>query len=940
MSLRKDKVQLDVEINGKKAGTTYGELKNQARQLNKELDNLVPGTADFMKKTEELRLVNQRLAEVRNQTRGVGQAMDEARAKTGLFSKAFSIGAGFIAAQTGISSFFSLLKDSFTKYADSAKIVAQQEAVLTSTNQAAGRSIEELRNQAKELGKVTLFSGGQIAEAQNFLLTFTKISGEMYDKAIPAILDYATAFKIDLKTASVQVGKALNDPLKGLTSLSRAGVQFTKEQKEMISTMVASGNTAGAQAVILKELGVQFGNSAKAAADAGLGPYEMFIKQLNAIKKSLGEVLFKGFELVKPALNIFLKLFEKGIAILIGFVVALAKVPEFIKENKIAIGALIVALVTFNAQAIIAQANILRLAVIQKAQTIGTYALAVAQRVLNAAMNANPIGLIVGAIALLISGIALAYKNSEKFRAVLQGLGNVAKEFFKIFMEGFKAFGEGWDLIKAGKIGEGMKKFGEGLKKLNPVSAALTEGKRLGDAFNKGYTDSLAKSKADKEAEAFQKKAAAAAKSKPTTGNYTTEDIYNEDIVDPKTGKKTKSSKSDKNTTSGAPGIMDAILLQNAALKKAYQDRIEEAQKAAITQEQALMTELEQLKVFGLQESELYKQKEDALNKVRKEAAEKAQAEKLKVIQDALAAELGEAEKQFLQKMINEDQYNALILQKKEEALNKELELMKASGEAETAEYKAKELELTKIKAEGTKQREDAEKRYAEMYSQLQQQQMDILNDTFQLAIDLLGRDEKARKKNANAIKAFQVAQITINTASEISGIWKNANTNALNAIIPGWGQVWAGIQTGLAVGRAAVQISKVNSTQFWGGGYTGDGEKTEVAGTVHRGEYVFTKEEVEMLGGPRSMKYLKERLLRGYAQGGLATGVRTDPVGLKNVPIQSGGGADMSETNKKLDRLIDLFSKMPTAIRGIWVLSELEAKQEQYKRTLAEASI
>src|SRR5690606_8037060 len=53
---------------------------------------------------------------------------------------------------------------------------------------------------------------------------------------------------------------------------------------------------------------------------------------------------------------------------------------------------------------------------------VATMAWAVVQSVLNAAMAANPIGLIVIAIAALVAGIVYAYKNFEGFRNVVDGV--------------------------------------------------------------------------------------------------------------------------------------------------------------------------------------------------------------------------------------------------------------------------------------------------------------------------------------------------------------------------------------------------------------------------------------------------------------------------------------------------------------------------------------
>src|SRR6185295_7300572 len=70
----------------------------------------------------------------------------------------------------------------------------------------------------------------------------------------------------DAKTSSLQLGKALNDPIKGVTALSRAGVSFTQQQKDQIKALVESGNLLGAQKIILKEVGTEFGGAAAAAA--------------------------------------------------------------------------------------------------------------------------------------------------------------------------------------------------------------------------------------------------------------------------------------------------------------------------------------------------------------------------------------------------------------------------------------------------------------------------------------------------------------------------------------------------------------------------------------------------------------------------------------------------------------------------------------------------
>jgi len=96
---------------------------------------------------------------------------------------------------------------------------------------------------------------------------------------------------MDLDSAAMQVGKALNDPVAGLAALSRSGVQFTAEQEAMIKAMVEAGNVAGAQEVMMKELNTQFGGSAAAAVDTYAGQQAVLQEKFAGIQQTLGEAL-------------------------------------------------------------------------------------------------------------------------------------------------------------------------------------------------------------------------------------------------------------------------------------------------------------------------------------------------------------------------------------------------------------------------------------------------------------------------------------------------------------------------------------------------------------------------------------------------------------------------------------------------------------------------
>lgn len=178
-------------------------------------------------------------------------------------SKSFS-GMGRIVAALGIGVAFKKMVENTARQEQA---IAQLNNTLESTELAAGKASEELINTAASLQKITTYGDEAIIEMQSLLLTFKDIKGDNFDRTTVAVLDMATAMKIDLKSASIQLGKALNDPARNLSALTRSGIQFTAAQTDMIKAMQASGNVAGAQTIILKELESQFGGSAEAARD-------------------------------------------------------------------------------------------------------------------------------------------------------------------------------------------------------------------------------------------------------------------------------------------------------------------------------------------------------------------------------------------------------------------------------------------------------------------------------------------------------------------------------------------------------------------------------------------------------------------------------------------------------------------------------------------------
>jgi phage-related protein len=96
---------------------------------------------------------------------------------------------------------------------------------------------------------------------------------------------------MDLQSAAVMAGKALNDPVAGISAMSRAGIQFTEDQKATIKALAEGGDMAGAQAIILKELETQFGGTAETMAQTSKGQMTQAMNTLGDAMEVVGGII-------------------------------------------------------------------------------------------------------------------------------------------------------------------------------------------------------------------------------------------------------------------------------------------------------------------------------------------------------------------------------------------------------------------------------------------------------------------------------------------------------------------------------------------------------------------------------------------------------------------------------------------------------------------------
>lgn len=372
------------------------------------------------------------------------RALGRLEKRAGAVSK--KVRAGMLLGAAAVAAGITLiLKTGFSEIAESQKTMAQTRAVLKSTGAVANVSAKQIGNMATALSLKTGIDDESIQSGQNLLLTFTKIRNEtgrgnkIFNQATQAALDMSVALGTDMTSASMLVGKALNDPVKGMAALGRAGVQFTAGQKKTIKALVASGRTMDAQKLILAELKTQTGGSAAAFGKTLPGKiakakvaFEEMSGQLTAtflpaITKGITKATAFATSVQKWAASKEGKqtIAELG-AVFAKLGTAVKKAGEFLLEHRKAVAGVLVVMASLDLAVKAVKGAMVAYGVITKVIAVATRAWAIATNLmqlgmwaLNVAMTANPIGMLVVGIGLATAAFVLLYKNSETFRTAI-----------------------------------------------------------------------------------------------------------------------------------------------------------------------------------------------------------------------------------------------------------------------------------------------------------------------------------------------------------------------------------------------------------------------------------------------------------------------------------------------------------------------------------------
>lgn len=309
-----------------------------------------------------------------------------------------------------------VLQDAVGEAREAQKVGAVTEQIIKSTGSSANVTADEVGNLATAISNKSGVDDEAIQSGANLLLTFKNVANQagdganVFDRATQAAADLSAAGFGSMDGAARQLGKALNDPVAGISALARSGVTFTDQQKEQIATLVESGNVLDAQKIILAEVESQVGGTAAASATAG----EKMSVAWGNFKETLGTALLPVLDTAQGALTGLLGFVSENTAVIYIAAGAVAVLSAAMVANSIATGVQAAG----GVAAYIAQMGIVR----------GATAIATAAQWLwNAALSANPIGLVVIAIAALIAIVVLLVKNWDTVKAA----GAAAWEWIK-----------------------------------------------------------------------------------------------------------------------------------------------------------------------------------------------------------------------------------------------------------------------------------------------------------------------------------------------------------------------------------------------------------------------------------------------------------------------------------------------------------------------------
>jgi hypothetical protein len=358
-----------------------------------------------------------------------------------------SLGRNFAIAGAAIAGAGAIIAKNAQSLARIERITAQTESVLKSTGTTANGTSKDIENLAGSLEKLTATEAETIQEGANLLLTFKNIQNQagagndIFNQTTAAMVDVARAMGTDASTEAIRLGKALNDPIKGISALSRVGIQFTEDQRNQIKALQESGDLMGAQKIILAELQSQFGGSGAAFAKTFTGQLELMGHELGTIGEEATMSVMPALQGVIEDLRELIPVIGPQLKAAIESVdfVALGKsivgFTTFLVENATTIANLVIGIFALNTafklmQVAIGISNVvIALKTWYMAQlTVGTTAATIATGAFSTALKLIPFVAVAAGLGFIVAGIM---ETDSSYRTATPNVTSFGGELLK-----------------------------------------------------------------------------------------------------------------------------------------------------------------------------------------------------------------------------------------------------------------------------------------------------------------------------------------------------------------------------------------------------------------------------------------------------------------------------------------------------------------------------
>jgi phage-related protein len=219
----------------------------------------------------------------------------------GSMAKAGALAGAALATSVGVA-VGKFAVDAVSAAIESEKMMKSTKAVIDSMGIASQVSAKHVADLSSKIMGVTAIDDEVIQSGVNLLLTFKNVI-PVLDEATGLTVDFAARFGTDIPGAAKLVGKALNDPIKGLASLGRVGVQFSETQKKQIERFVETNDLAGAQGIIMKELSKETKGAAKSQANS----MDLLKMKFGEFQEGIGKALLPSVKMAARAIGRFVE---------------------------------------------------------------------------------------------------------------------------------------------------------------------------------------------------------------------------------------------------------------------------------------------------------------------------------------------------------------------------------------------------------------------------------------------------------------------------------------------------------------------------------------------------------------------------------------------------------------------------------------------------------